>query len=371
MARSSISSLLALDRYAAIMGINRYHFNNLDDGNYPDNCLPYWGQAGHDTLALELANAEEMIRQGLGFDIAPQWRTEIIPFEAPRRRGSPWQLTTPRTPYGQVQAFGTRAATVLEAGATVNYSGDTGTISVTGVGGIDPSEIRIYYQTADGASSAGDEGWRIRPLTITSSGGTATISGHKAQFVQPSVLAAATPAEYDTAGNYVTAVDVYRVYTNPQLPLLFLWDPLFAGTADPENHQAQQGVARLLNAELGRFEPRPATWDSNNSRHVLAVPSYGVPPDSIQVSYLAGVALRANGLIEQQLEECTVRLANTLMPCPPNHLCDAAEVKWQRDRDVPEPLTVEVAMNPYGQSTGALFALRVIRTRRLITAGTF
>lgn len=368
MARSSIPTLLPLDRYAAIMGANRYHFNNLDDGNYPDACHPWWSQPGHDTLALELANAETMLRDSLGYDVAPAWRVETIAFDVPQRKGVPWELTTPKTPQGYVQAFGRRTAVLIEADVTVSFSGDVGSLSVTGVGGYGADEIRVYYRTTDGADAAADEGWRIHPLTVTIASGTATLRGHKAQFALPSVLAdTAQPHDAADSAKYVTAVDVYRVYTDPSLPLTFLWDALWAGTASPEASASQQGVARLLNSRLGRFEARPATW--SGTAHTLAAPAYGVPPGNIQIGYRAGHPLGSNLLIDPQLEEAVVRLANVLMPCPPNHLCDAAATKWHRDRAQPEPLTNEIVRNPFGISEGALFALRVVLQRRITTGG--
>lgn len=376
MARSTITTILPLDRYAVIMGMNAYHFNNLDDGNPTSVTRGHWNQTAHDDMAHYLARAEALMRDGvpesgkggLGYDVGPAWRTNVrIPFSPPDH--NQWWLCHAKAPHGYLQAFGSRAVTVLEADATVSFSGDTATITVTGVSSsLDPDDVAVFYRTADGASAAADPGWQIRTLYAAVSGTTLTITGHKARFATPAVLAAASPA--DAAGSsYVTAVDVYRVYTDPELPLSLVWDQYHqAGSGDPTTNATQTGAARLIDARQGLFQPRPATY--SGGVHTYADPDYTTPPEWLLASYYAGYDRLYTGRdwLDSRLEVAVTRLANVLTPDFSLWLSDLAQTKWRDDRRGPSqehPLQPGEQDCPFGLTIGARAAWHVVQEMRL------
>lgn len=369
MARSSTLTILELDRYAKLMGLDPIHFSNLDNNTYPDNCKDFWNQTAHDEVAAAIAEAEEMMRRALGYDVAPVWRQDRIDFNFTARAGHPWWYVAAKTPYGHVQEFGTRVKTLISANAAVVLAANVGTVTVATTV-TDTDEIRIYYRVADGALTAGDDRYEIRPTIVTIAGGTATIRAPQCQFAELTVLDAVDPSDYTVAGNFVAAVDVYRVYNDPSLPLSFLWDGDCYNVPYPDSSAAQDGAARLIDPALGRFEPRPATWNATTLAHSWAEPLRGgYPPELIIADYHAGYPRDGYGNMDIELERATLRLANTLLPQPPCNYCDMAMIKWNNDRTLPDPLTEESANNPFGPTNGGLYALRVVRRRALVGGG--
>ena len=62
------------------------------------------------------------------------------------------------------------------------------------------------------------------------------------------------------------------------------------------------------------------------------------------------------------LERAIVKLTNVLLPEPPCNFCDAAQIRWQNDRKVIDPLTPEAASMPWDlYAQGALEAWRIVK----------
>jgi hypothetical protein len=378
MARTTIQTSLSLDRWAQVMGISLKAFNNLrDDTDQPlQGIRAYWNQVAHDELATYIAQAEAMMREGrardglfgLGFDIGSVQRQETIPLD-PRRDS--WQNDSYVTTRGYVQAFGTWTAALIEAGAEVAYSGDQATVTIADAPeGVQPDEVRVHYRTADGADAAGSDSWRIAQVTVQVDGTTITIRGHKALFVLPAVLEQVEPGNYAEAANFVTAVDVYRVTVDDELPATLVWDAVQQyASADPTADATQQAAARITDADLGRFQVRPATYSSG--AHVLAEALYAGCPERVAVAYIAGYPLQdgSRNRLDPELESAVVRLANIVSPDYAHLLNDMAEWKWKNDRQQPtddNPLRQDEVSNPFGFSRGARFAWDVVRRKRIV-----
>ena len=373
MARTRTKTLLPLDRYAVRMGLNQYHFNNLSDGNSTDAAKAYWRQPDHDELALYLSQSEARVRDGesdklgLGFEIAPTFRQDRMTY-APNC--TQWYTRDAlRTLYGYVSGFGTQSLTLVEADATLSFSDDVGTVSVTGVSDIEESEAVVYYRVADGADTASNAGWQIRPLKALIDGTTLTISGHKALFVKPSVLLdtseSDTSKDASDSANFVTAVDIYQETINAELPLTIEWDALRLGeSTDPTERFEMDGAALLQETRTGLFLPRPATYSSGT--HAFADPTYTTKPDFVLADYQAGFPyeIANQRQIDARLETAVLRLANVMMPDLGLWLGDFAQRKWRDDRKGPSdenPLSPNELDNPFGFSVAARYVWMVIR----------
>lgn len=353
MARSYTPTLLPLDRYAQLMGVRLAHFNNLYDAWRTDACHPYWTQAEHDELALAIGQAEEKLRAHLHFDIAPCWRTETIPFKPGAVWYDDWAIAPVSPSYGYPVAYGRQQKTLLADGASVTYSGGTAQITVSATGITDTNEIRVYYRAADGADAAGSDAWEIRPLRTVIGAGQLLISGPRPQFVRQEVREQETPADAETSGNYVSQVDVYRVTTDPALPVTLVWDA--ASGSDPSGSVTQTAAARAVDPITGRFYVRPATWDAVQQQHIEAPAAKTEAPERIEVAYCAGFRLGGWGRIDPQLEEAARRLTNVLLPERGIPFCDPATRKYKADREVDEQT---------GLMNGELFAVRVAEMRK-------
>jgi len=367
MARSNVPTLLPLNRYATLMDFSLAHFCNLDDGRPASATTPYWNQARHDELAGYIAEAEAGLLSALAFPVAPTFIEERIRFLPDTTDWYRWVRTEARTTFQHVQAFGRRVNTALAENATVTLGETTASITVTNVpDGTTVDEIRAYYRVADGAPAAADDCYRIAPRPLTLTGATAAISGPRALFAKLSVLEGETPAAYDSDSNFVTGVDVYRVHVDESLPVSLVWDTfLNEGGGDPSVETTQTGTAWTTNLRRGAFRPRPAIYESG--AHVYQSPTYGQPPDFLDVAYLAGYPLRA-GRIDARLELAVARLANVLSPTFAVWIADLAKTRWRYDRDMPNednPLQEAELKNPFGFTNGARFAWRIVQEMRL------
>jgi hypothetical protein len=373
MARSDVVTRLPLDRYAALMGLSLAHFNHLRDDRRPAAARPYWDQAAHDELARALAQAEGLLRDGsrqkpgLRYDVAPTYRTARLAFSP---EISDWTQLELQAPVGYVLALGRPFPDPVGRAVPVTYSGDVATVTLPWPPeGVRPDEVWVCLQTADGARAEGDPGARIRGLDVRLDSSHVTVSGPKALFVRPEVLAADEPGEVDDPACFVAAVDVVHVQTDPDGAVTLVWDAFGRGQGgDPGGELVQSATARLLDPVLGLLQVRPAVYQGGVFRAVP--PCLAEPPDAVVLAMRAGYPYQdpAREGMDVGLETAVVRLANTLLPETAHPLNDPAAVKWRDDRALPDeahPLQPGEEDCPFGLAAGARFAWAVARGRRL------
>jgi hypothetical protein len=229
--------------------------------------------------------------------------------------------------------------------------------------------VQVFYRVADGATEAASASYRITDVKVSVSGTTVTLSGPNALFTRLAVLDADAPSEYTDSASFVTAVDVYRVTVNDQLPVTIRWDPVMVDSgADPITDKTQTGTARIVTARNSEVQIRPATY--SGSAHVFQSPTYAVPPDRLTVNYVAGAAWGdpAYQRIASPLEIAVLRLANVLSRDLAHWLNDPAQVKWRGDRAMPtkeNPLQPGEEHCPFGLTNGARFAWMIVQQNRL------
>lgn len=362
MARAATATHLPLDRYARVMGLPLAHFNHLRDERATHPARAYWSQTQHDDLARYIAQAEALLRDGsrarpgLRFEVAPTARTDRLLLDP---ADDDWTATLFQAPAGHIQALGRPVQTLVAAEVAVLYQGDAAVIALSEIpAGIRADEIVVHYRVADGAEAAGSESWRIAPLVVHVASMTATIIGHKAQFVLPAVREADASGDYGDPANFVAAVDVYRVTVDETLPVTLHWDGL-----------TQPALARLHDATLGTFTVHPAAV--RDTLPVYVAPLQRTPPDHITVQYIAGHALNGRHLAPP-LESAVVRLANVLSPGFEHWLSDLAAARWRNDRALPDeahPLQPGEEDCPFGLTQGARFAWSVAQQLRVPAVG--
>jgi len=370
MAVSEIPTLKLLNHWQRLMQENIWRYNGVQGTGVPrSHAADAYLQPGRDEVALALDNAVSKIVDVLEYYPRPVWITEEM---IPLRWSSPYQLQTLNTRYKHLIEFGSRGTTVISAGAAVVYTDsdgdgvtDTATITVaTSV--TDSAEIQIFFRTADGAPAAADELWEIEPTVISISGGVATITAHRSLFVRPDTIWA-VPYTYDAgnldtphyadignAGDFVTAVDVYRVYNDTTNAVQLVSDDYIDNcdcTAVTSTNSA--AGARITNKRLGVFQVRASSCGCNRSY------------EAVKINYRAGLALVRNA-IDPTLAEAIIRYANTHFGQPPCALYERVKEKWTYDRDPEdrELLTPDVIHNPFGIQRGAIFAWRTINNPR-------
>lgn len=370
MARANFRTFGLLNRWAEIMHEDPFRFNQIaGEGvrvapNSPNNV---YIQYDRNYIANALYNAVLQTRDALGFYPAPAWIEDEILTVDPDLS---WNRQTFVARYGHIQTFGRRATSVIAEDVTVNYSDENGdqvdetaTITITDASltDMDVDEIEVFFRTTDGAPSGGHEYWQIEPLTITKSGSTVTITGHRSLFVDPKAVWAREYAAPDwttryagdtsNADSFVSQVDVYRVYADSISAVQLLLNAGVVGAANA----VVNATASLSDAYQGEFYAYTADAQS----------APGATPDKVRISYKAGHPL-LNGKMEPRLETGIIRFANTLMPQGPS-FGDRTQVVWNEDRKVSELLTkgdASKASPPFGISNAGLFLWSVVGAMR-------
>jgi hypothetical protein len=168
------------------------------------------------------------------------------------------------------------------------------------------------------------------------------------------------------AADFVTLVDVYRVYADATNAVTLAVDPIFAWCCNSGNLTAdvtQAGLAWLEDARLGIFRVRldPAVcW------------RYGV--QYVELHYQAGMDWQYQDM-DSELAMAMVHLANTLMPQKPCEICNQANASWQEDVNVKVQRAgkggsyVESDPSPFGTQVGAHRAWQIVENRLIMSGG--
>jgi len=318
MARSDALTLLPLDRYAALMGINPLHFNGVVSDVSPvtvcgQPMMQFDWQAvdavSRESLAWAIADAESRIAQYLGFKLLPTF--ELDERHAIGRPGAPEafraRLIGPsglaaavRLDWGHVVAGGIERRDAIQTNASVVYTDDdsdgyletaTVTVSTTAT---DPNEIALVMP-----GESGDAAWEIRPIRVAISAGVCVITARREQLVIPSVSSGfATGARAVEGGDgamFLPSIDVYRVWHDPSQQVQFLWEqPALGGCGCGSSGcqtcylNAQFGCSTVRDYRLGLIAGSPAAWNSDTSAYEFT--NYSVPraPDRARFWYRAG-----------------------------------------------------------------------------------
>lgn len=300
-----------LNAWQRICQEDLYHFNQISGKGAPfltsgDKAGTVYLQFERESIARALNQAVDRVANQLHYWPRPAWFTEVMPLSAANNIRA--QSYTVR--FRKLITFGQRAVTVIQAGAAVAYSdpnnigiNDTATIVVNTT--VANDEIQLFFTVADGAYGAADARFQIETTTVTDNAGVVTITAPAAYFVKPSIWT--TPyvltnpnmrdpnaANTQTAADFVTTVDVYRVYNDTTDAIQLL-------SADGTVLQTFTG--EILEPELGVFRLggnwcNPTTWQG--------------PPMRINVRYYSGEPL-FNGEMDVDFAETLVSFANARM----------------------------------------------------------
>jgi len=351
MARANFTAGMSIDEWGAIMGIEPYELNQVGAGfpsgssstQYAQCEHVFYQESWHQTFlsrqevgnAIELA--EDAIAEQLKYYPSPRYiMNEEIQYPRPAERylfgaglNKRYQNKSAQLQWGKIQGAGTIVATDLGA-QTVTYSSansvnaslgilDTFTVSfATTI--TDPTQLALYITPADRDYAAFDDTWRIRPVKVTISAGTATISGHRSLCVKPELQGAYTAQVLDVTvtTNFVTQLQAYSLILDTSYT-----------TSDPAQGQAEwEGIMSgntftnsLINP--GQVEVWPVAvgdrnWDMGQVTidYLLAgqnQPSQSREPDRVVVNYVAGAPRQANGRMDRTMADIVARLATAFL----------------------------------------------------------
>lgn len=412
MARAEVRTLLALDRFAAVLNIHPLHFNQvflrdlpgMPDGTTARTCdvpiMQYsWQQAskiGREDIAEAIAAAESSIIGQLGFLPAVDWSVQEEQLSIRPANKVLFSLNdldvramykTVKADNGYIISGGQRASTLIDAGVTITYSDTDGdgydnqaeiTFATTVT---DPEELHVYYP-----GHAGSPAWEIRPLQYVSIvAGVATIRFRREQAIAEAAMTTYFPTGLDGTddANFLTEVDVYRVYNDPSVQSRFIWDSVGGvlcgcdGFASCEvcGYSIQDGCLVVRSPKQGIVSPQPGSWDAATGEFTTAEFSVPREPTRVQLWYRSGWRDKSlqypNITMDPMFERAITYFAVSMLDRPMCN-CQPLESSFQRWRQdlaysssSPQGSytfrTGKLALeNPFGTTRGAIFAWDVV-----------
>lgn len=404
MARAKTRTWLPIDRWFEIIGIHPFHANQLISATYMPSltCGSVWFQyswqdasrISREDIAMAISMAEIRIANEVGYNLLPDWiplgngSPERLRFDRPglpelfSRSGTTvrGQLRSIQLRKGWVIGGGKRVKTGIET-AIITRSDEDGdgyseTCTVTvGTSVTDPDEIKLYYPGESGA----DE-WEIRPITVSISASVATIKFKVWQVVDPDLQEALDAASIDaeTALNFLTTVDVYRVYNDPQTQVQMLFEEDGGLCACNSSNciacqlDTQGGCLYKRDERLGIVSVVPATWSSSDSAFSLNDWTACRAPDQARIYYYSGwqdpQADRPKSDMDPFWEKAVAYYAASLLEKDGCDCSNAMEFIYHMRSDVSrvEPgkgswvTTIAQLSNRLGTTKGALYAINNI-----------
>lgn len=329
MARADTPTLLSLDRFSEILGMNPAHFNGAASvdimpvlKNCPDVFFQFAWQdvdtVSREDIARVIDTVEEEIAEVLGFYPAPKFiEKEIHQFPRHYRpelsftrginiRG---QRVAVRTHFGKIIQGGRRAVSPIELGTAIAFSDEDGdsyneTATITVATTLtDVNQIKVYF-----VDENGDPDWEVRtPRTKTLVGGVFTATYFSWQLIQPALFDALTPAAGKltvlklTDDIYETNVDAYREFadfTQPSAQFFFERRPrnLFSFLCPSCNGdgcpactlRVQDGCLFPRNVDQGYATPVPATFNPTTGEFEEDLFTDCRAADQVKLWYVAG-----------------------------------------------------------------------------------
>jgi len=392
------------------MGINPVHFNGVYWPNHPPTvCQQPWMQfawqavdrVSREEVAMAIKEAEDGIERVLGYRLLPSWETDewhqtVRPYRPELFNLSATDLrgfgSTVKTKWGYVVSGGVRAKALIEEAVAITFTDEDGdgyeetaTAAVAVVAGQSPCEVRAYFPVAGVVHFSADDMWEIKPLQVTVAGLTATLTFRREQVVLPDLQLDLVPPADDSHlrgvdgsddANFLAAVDVYRIYNDPQTQVTLLWEPFGdacgcgSGGCQACAYSAQTGCLVAREPRLGIVAYKAADWDADS----LSFSPQGLLnsrlADLVRLYYYAGLRDKELSCPTTQMhsmwEKAVAYYAASLLDRP---ICECNNVRawveyWQKDvasappNERLEQIPEELLSNPLGTKRGALFAWR-------------
>ena len=343
MTRANTYTLLSLDKYFSLVGINPAHASQGAGSTYfPDinQCSDVffqymWQQMNNvsrEEIAQAIKSAEDDITTVLGYSPAPVWveqeirnypqhyRPGVIPFGMSDVRGMGKSVSLTQ---GKFITGGRRTVSLVDDAVAVTRTDDDGdsfkeTVTVTcNTTVTSKCELKVFF-----AGESGAQIWEIRPpRSVTLSGGVVTFKFWSWQFIDPDLQNAipmstvvtndapygVAPIDIEADASYVTTCDVYREYNDftvasatfywerTRLQTLGLWPVIgfccssCGGDGCPAcEFVSQDGCIHVKDANGTAVVPAPATYDSDAGQWNFDQLSVCRDPDLVKLYYKAG-----------------------------------------------------------------------------------
>jgi len=405
-------TLLSLNRFAKVLGINPAHFWGASGESLSPKIMPvtsceqiYYQYSWQDNdivsrhdIALEIARAESDLFDVLGFHVAPKWIEEEHPYPRHHRRdvynfggdlrGLAKSIIARS---GKISNVGARATSLIGVATTgtgsLAYSDEDGdglyeTATVSLASSVDINEVKVFY-----TGYGGQQEFEIRePRRAYASGGYIYLIFDSWLFIDPDLWETlpdeeGTPyIDIGTTGNFLTEVDVYREYVDDTADaIIFKWENAYVGCASCAGAGCevcgtitQGGCLRIRDEDSGIVVPVPANYSADDG-WAYANWTGNREPDRVAIYYKAGDQSQAYKLGRTHIpmpfewEKVVAHLATARLERP---LCGCTNLQTlaenlredmtRTETGVAFFTTVDVVNNPFGTRRGEVEAWRKV-----------
>lgn len=413
MARASTKTLLPLDRWAAILGLEPRHFNGMVTVARPKRaCHEVWLQyawqasdrVGREDVAQAIAQAESDVIEALGYYPLPQWIDgEVVrtAYALDRTLVGSSGLDNPRGLFRSVQAAmghiisgGVQSKTNIGTATRSEPAAPGDTMVLTDVDGdsyaeiaritlpttvTDTNEVRCYF-----AGHNQEDEWEIRPLhAVTIAGGNVVIDVDRHLLVHPALWEALNAAEVDgdLVTNFELTVEVYQVANDPSQQAQMQWERVpndcdcGSTTCASCAWGTQWACLQTRDPRLGIVTYQPATWNVTTGQYDAAALAVDRQPERVRLYYMAGYewprAARSWQQMDPLLERIITYYSVTLLDRP---ICSCDNVqtfiaRWNEDVALVGDSRYQVGARdlacPWGTRAGAVWAWKQIQKMQI------
>lgn len=393
----STRTMIPIARVAHHLGLSYWHFfgqeipvidpivSSCDDDTYQFGWQSS-GKLSREDVADALRQAEDIVVSHLHWTPVQQWFEEDHPItdfyrtEGQSIFNARGRAKSVKTDYGYVTEVGRRLNVFMGTPAITWKDLDGDTFKETGEITIattvtDPTELRLYYPGKDGI----DE-YEIRPLSSVSiAAGTATIRFPRYLAALENLLTAFIGddphiiVDATKDANYLTTVDVYRVYTDTTEQGLFFYENDISCDTTPCTPTSESACLFIRDSRLGvlaynRSDYLNGSWVAKDFLDF---------PDKIRIYYRAGWKdpnRQYNKVwIDQNLERLIIFFSLTLLDTKLSG-CDNTRNIWQYMTENYALSTGEkrytisftdIDNNPLGMTRAGVLLWKYIQPKRL------
>lgn len=295
---------------------------------------PFFQTAAQGSLSLSrdnvadcLIEAENLIAGMMFTHPAPKF--ESYPVQYPRDsnlqypqlwRGNSDRLRPIHLNYGNIISLGVYEEALIDADVTLTFSDpysdgfDTVfSLTVTVPTGTTYDEIVCYFSDADSFDLPHDE-LEVRPLKVTISGTTATITGHVTQIVRLNNYLKMNPSALNATDSiYVETLDVYRKTIDESQAGTLIWNNLYCPNP-PCSYTTTSACFQATDFKQGFITPVPADWNIDTEAFAFAYPDRWIAPNSVQVNVISGIPRDESGKVRAIWRKAVCLLATALLP---------------------------------------------------------
>ena len=389
-------TLLPLTRFAEIVGYSPMLFNQVAvaDLQPADSCsdptLQYtWqpaggGRPGRYDIALAIQQAEAMIARELGTLPTPGWITDDAVASFTRMGWGGWWRFGAAASNGAIIQPGIEAWTLLvgEDAGTVEWI-DTDGDGFAEAGRVvfvlpdpapDISEIAVYR-----AGSNADPDSEIRPISVSYSGGSCTVTFQRYMLAKESLLERldANAVDGTDDSNFDATVDIWRHFTDSSVQATVRWQPWICSASGCSVGE-QTACFTPVNSRQPLVTLSAANWNSDLAVWQYACPQWWSRPTEVSLNYRCGLRGPRGGALPE-IEKAVAVLALALL----DKTCDCCEImrnaheSWREDLALREgspagsrsyAVSREALDCPFGTTKAAYFAWRVVRSHQIARA---